>query len=515
MRSDDLGIESPPPRFDLGTESSRAKAQAAPVTGATKALACVEVVLASALVLMLLRARELPLVDLPQHVLALSEWLRIDAGDPTLASLELNFRTPYLLAYPVARALAVALPVLTALKLTLAASIVLGVVWLRQLCQRLGHDPWLGLLGFPLGLGYAFCFGFVAFCAALPLTYLAFRHCFAHRERPSLATGARLGLTLAILLVAHGVALAFSVLVLAPYLALGSRKLLLRRVWPLAAPFVVGWLWLTPSADSTRLGPDYFAFEPERALEIPGQLVGIGSADPIASLLGACLLLGLCLSLGRLRSTLAWPPLALALLGYMLFPSLFRGAGPLGPRFACLFVPTALLGFSPRIDEGPRRRAARRLLLVAVATLVLSVFGSRLPGYAGETADFRRLIAELPSGLSLRPLIFERETRAFPGLPAHLHLAAYYSAEKQGDPGYSFAMYSISVVRLRARSEAKMVGGAEWQPERFDAAREATDYDYFIVKSHRDRGAELFPGPAPAAVLERHFGDFWGYRRRS
>jgi len=50
-------------------------------------------------------------------------WLRLDAHDPAVAELELNFRTPYLLGYPVARALAAFLPILTALKLTFWASI--------------------------------------------------------------------------------------------------------------------------------------------------------------------------------------------------------------------------------------------------------------------------------------------------------------------------------------------------------------------------------------------------------
>ncbi len=92
-------------------------------------------------------------------------------------------------------------------------------------------------------------------------------------------------------------------------------------------------------------------------------------------------------------------------------------------------------------------------------------------------------------------------------------MPAYYSLEKGGSPGYTFAMYSISVVRFRPGVKPKMAGGAEWAPERFDAEREASDYDYFIVKSSTERSSSLFAGPVPAAVLDRHFGDWWGYRR--
>src|SRR5262249_15541109 len=154
-------------------------------------------------------------------------------------------------AYPVARGLAALLPVLTALKLTFWASITAQALTLRLLCQRLGHDPWLGLLGFPLGLGYSFCFGFVAFCAALPLVYLAFLCAVAHRGAPGLKTGLWLAAVLALLLVAHGVALGFLLVVLGPLLLWGEGKLW-QRLWPLASPPLLALLWLVPGGSSTR-----------------------------------------------------------------------------------------------------------------------------------------------------------------------------------------------------------------------------------------------------------------------
>ena len=477
-----------------------------------RALRLTETLLGLLLLAIFLSVRDLPLVDLPQHALQLASWLRLDAHAAGVSQFELNFRTPYLLGYPLARALAVFLPILTALKLTFWASITLQAVALRKLCAGLGHDAWLGLLGFPLGLGYSFCFGFVAFCSALPLVYLVFLQAFRHRAAPSFKGGLGFAATLALLLVAHGVALGFLLVVLGPLLLWGGGKLW-QRVLPLLAPPLLGALWLLPGGRSTRLGGDYWAFEPERLLEIPGQLVGIGSADRVATVLGACLLLAVALSLGARRSWLLLFPLVAAFLGYALFPSMFRGAGPLGPRFSSYFVPAALVAFAPRSRETPARQLARRALIFVVSATVVLVFAWRLPAFNRETADFHALAARLPTGLELRPLVFERGGRAFPGTPAHLHMPAYYSLEKGGSAGYSFAMYSISVVRFRKGVRIKMAGGAEWAPERFDAAQEAADYDYFIVKSSFDRTASLFPGPAPAAVLDQHIGDWWGYRR--
>jgi hypothetical protein len=461
-----------------------------------------------------LSVRDLPLVDLPQHALQLANWLRIEAGDPGVAELELNFRTPYLLAYPVARALASVVSVLLALKLVLVASVVLQAVTLRKLCEALGHDPWLGLLGFPLGLGYGFCFGLVSFCAALPLVNLTFLLVARHRDGPGIKSGLTLGGTLALLLVAHGVALAFTLLVLGPLLLSGAGKLW-QRALPTLAPLLLGLLWIMPGASSTRLGGDVMRFEPERWLELPGQLVGIGSGDWTATLGGLLLLLALALSLGRARGYVLLSPLLIALLGYGFFPTMFRGSGPLGPRFTVFLVPALLLAFSARARLPGVELNVRRAVVLLVAWNPLLLFCVRLHPFNRETAEFHELVRPLPAGLELRPIVFERAGRAFPGIPAHLHVPAYYSVEKGGDPGYTFAMYSISVVRLRPGAKIKMWGGAEWAPQKFQAAREAPDYDYFVVRSSADPTESLFGGPNPAARLDRHVGSWWGYRRNS
>lgn len=472
-----------------------------------------ELALSLLLLLMLLGARDLPLVDLPQHALQLANWLRIDAGDASArAELELSFRTPYLLAYPVLRALGEVTSVITALKLVFWASIVLQALTFRRLCVRLGYDARLGLIGFPLGMGYSFCFGFVAFCAALPLVYLACELAYAHRAAPRLPSGAALAGTLALLLVAHGVALGFWVLVWSPVLLLGSGKLW-QRAWPLAAPPLLAAIWLAPGGSSTRLGGDLWEGGLARFVELPAQLVGVGAVDWASSCLGALLLGCVVASLGAPRGwILAWP-LAACLIGYAAFPLLFRGAGPLHPRFSSYLVPALLLAFAPRATPPLKLRVVLTSAPVAVAFAVLALFWSRLPELARETRGFHELAAQLPRGASLRPLVFDRGSRAFPGLPAHLHVPAYYAVEKGGSAGYSFAMYSISVVRFRPGVRVKMGGGAEWAPEWFDAAREAEDYDYFLVKSATNRAAQLFPGPHPAAVLQHHAGDWWLFRR--
>jgi len=498
------------------------------VTGPARvALRSTEAALALLLLVCVLSVRDLPLVDLPQHALQLANWLRLDDGDPLAhAELELNFRTPYLLAYPILRALCAVVPIVVALKLVFWAAIALQAVTLRRLCARLGHDEWLGLLGYPLGMGYAFCFGFVAFCAAVPLVYLTFELVTTHRQAPSWGSGLKLSATLAALLVAHGVALGFGLLVCGPLLLFGGGKPW-QRLLPLASPPLLAALWLAPGGTSTRLGGDLWALDAARFVELPAQLVGIGAVDHASTALGLLLLASVTAHLGaprrapfaeapfrtRLATLLLWAPLAATLLGYGLFPLLFRGAGPLHPRFSSFLVPALLVAFTPRASRRGWQLDARRAAPLLVAGSVLALFASRLPEFQRETAGFHQLVSQMRGGLSVRPLVFARGSRAFPGIPAHLHLPAYYAVEKGGSAGYSFAMYAISVVRFRPTVRIKMSGGSEWAPEQFDAAQEAADYDYFLVKSARDRRRELFPGSSPNVTLEQHAGDWWSYRR--
>src|SRR5262249_53488307 len=101
-----------------------------------------------------------------------------------------------------------------------------------------------------------------------------------------------------------------------------------------------------------------------------------------------------------------------------------------------------------------RATERRRLAILATTAVWLVVFGARLVQFNREAAEFHELEARLPAGLVMRPLVFERNTRVFPGVPAYLHYSAYYYVDKGGTQGYSFAMYPISVVRLRPEIKA-------------------------------------------------------------
>src|ERR1041384_4083763 len=87
----------------------------------------------------------LPLADLPQHAAQISIWKHID--DPAFGFrevFELQYFTPYLLGYGLARLFAGLCSVLVAMKLVLTLT-VLGLPWsLGQLLGATRGDRWWG-----------------------------------------------------------------------------------------------------------------------------------------------------------------------------------------------------------------------------------------------------------------------------------------------------------------------------------------------------------------------------------
>jgi hypothetical protein len=471
------------------------------------------VLLTLTLVVALFAFRDLPMVDLPQHAAQIAAWLHWDDPAYHTHELELNFRTPYLVAYPLARLIAPLFGVVGALKLVVALGLVAHVAAFALLVRRLGHDPWLGLLGVPTALGYAFCFGFVSFLVAVPLVVFAIAEALFHTERPTPRTGLVLAGLLSLTLLAHGIAFALAVLAVLPLSFRGGGRFV-ARVLPLAPPLVFAAAWILPGTSTSRIGDTYWALGIDRIAELPAMLVGIGSADGAALAAGLGLLFGAGSLVGTpSRRAERFVPLVVALAGCLAFPALFRGVGPLSPRFAVLLVPGLLLAFEPRAAEAQRSSArVGRTALAALATGWVIVWLVRLPAYNRETAGVHALVASMPAGLRVRPIVFERESEAYPGVPALLHLPAYYQVTKGGTQGYSFAMYPISVVRYRVGVPPRMGGGAEWRPEGFDWRRESDAYDYFIVHSTSDRTRALF-GTAHGVVLDARQGDWWAYRR--
>jgi len=454
----------------------------------------------------------LPMVDLPQHAAQISIWLHLN--DPKWSEFqlfELNLRTPYLGAYALARGLASLVGVVPALKLVVWLSVVGHWAAFDWLVRSLGHSRWLGLLGLPLGMGYGFYYGFISFLGALPFGLSATCLALRHRAHPSLSSGLWLAAALCATLATHGFALGLTILLVAPLLLRGGGSLVLRGS-PLLAPALLMLIWLVPGSSARSIGLTIWDPRFWELTQVPGLLLASSGADHAASALGVIFLGIVALSLGRpSREPERFLPLLVMLLGYCLFPLSLGGFTPLHPRFAAFLVPSVLLAFQPRASA----RSPYLSGVIALATAVwFCLFAIRLRQFAEETRPIADFVARMPGGLRIRPLIFDRGSEAFPGLPAMLHLSAYYVPEKGGYQGYSFAMYPTSVVRYHPDIVPTMDKGAEWHPEWFSSESELGGYQCFLVHSALDRSAELFDTRIDQLRLVFHEQGWWAYAWR-
>jgi hypothetical protein len=493
---------------------SRAQEAADPGFG-ERALGGVMVLLSLGLLGVFVAFDDLPLVDLPQHAAQVTSWLRLGDPNPGFSGrFELNLRTPYLLANALARLLAPLFGVVLALKLVVWLAIVGNMLALLALTRRLGHDPWLALFGMVTACGLCFYFGFISFMLGVTLGLLSLACALDHARAPSLARGALLAVLTGLTLVTHGVAFALSCGLVVVVLLRGAGSLL-ARLAPLAAPAAVAAFWFLPGPISQRIGGDAWELSWLRFVDLPALLTSFGASDHFAVVLGISLLIVTFLVLGvQPARPFERPLLLLGLLaGYGLFPVMFRGIALLHTRLPAFLLPVLLLAI--RAPAGRPRELVRvtRGAVVLLSVTWLGVFAQRTAAFNRESASYHALIRDLPEGLAMRPIIFDRYTQAFPGVPAYLHYAAYYYVEKGGFQGYSFAMYPTSVIRYRPGVKAGMLNAAEWHPEAFDEAAELPDYDFFLVRSELDRGKQLFDDQTRAVVLRNRIGPWWGYEK--
>lgn len=451
----------------------------------------------------------LPMVDFPQHAAQIAVWLRLD--DPAFSYskvFELNLRTPYLTAYVAARLLASLLGVMTGLKLVVWASAVLHLIAFSRLVRRLGHPAWLGLFGLPLGLGYPFYFGVVSFAAAVPFVLFSIAAALDHRDQATRATGAALATWLCFTLGSHGFAAALAVMFVAPLLVRGAGNVVF-RIAPLIAPAALWAVWIHPAGSVRTIGSTVWDPRLVELAGMPSLWFASSSVDRVAVAFGYATLSLVALGLGAAaRQPERWAPLALTVLGFCTFPAMLSGFGPLHPRFAALLIPALLVAFEPRRE--PRSTKAA-LAAVALCACWFGVLLVRLYDFTRETRPVRDFVARAPSGFSVRPVIFDRNSKAFPGLPAMLHLSAYYMVENGGLQGYSFAMYPTSVIRYRPTFVPGMGGGAEWHPESFSPDAEVGAYDCFLVRSATDP-VGIFGARAGEVSLDFHDDDWWAFR---
>lgn len=458
----------------------------------------------------------LPMVDLPQHAAQLSAWVHLkDPAYGFVDQFEVNWWTPYLLSYLLARPFVALLGVVGALKLVVLASVLANVALYWLLLRSVKQDEWLCLLGLPLSFGFSFYFGFTNFLLGTPLILASVVLALRYSEQPSARRGIPFALMLGATFLAHVIAFAIASAVAFLLTARPVRSVrgLLRDYWPLLAGLacVVPWIPGFTRSPDISAQPEIWVLGWGRLWALPATLLAATPADELAGWLGGAVLLLVLLSLGKpSRSVARYGLLLLAVLAYFLFPFKLRGVSFLYQRFAALVIPGLML-----LAAGQRALLPwwlRRPAIALFSACWLALFVQRQRDFNQEAGDFPGVIRDLPARLRVRPMIFANQSLAFPGLPLFLHFPAYYQAAKGGYLGYSFARYYTCFVRYKPGVDIGMAEDQEWNPHTFDARSEVPKYDYFIARSAGDQARPLFRSSPQPVILEKHVSPWWIYR---
>lgn len=468
----------------------------------------------------------LPMTDLPQHAAQLTLWRQLGADDAaTVASYEVNWFTPYLLAYSLARGVAEIVSlfgggdltaVVTGLKVVITASVWGLAGSCAALLRAVGKSPWPALVGFPLAFNFSFYWGFVSYALAVPLVIGLTAASFVHGRAPTLRRGmivAALGL---LLFATHGLALAVGGFVAGAVLALHARSAsgLASRLLPLVGVAAVAALWMAraPLEGGSEARPPVWSIGAHRVAHAAGWQLAPDTSDGLALVFfGLLLAIAALGGVKRDRAMVRWVPLGIALALFLFFPESVFGIDVLYPRFAVFVVPFALLALAPT-EPGKLARIARGVL-PAVVVGWLGLLTVRFVTFDAEAAGFQQATNAVPAHARVRGLIFLHRSDAVPGALPFVHFPAWIVAEKGGVLSRSFASAYTSLVRYLPDKEPPGEVGAEWQPGSFRWEGDGEAYDWFVARAKRDVGPELARRSQGRIARVAHAGEWWVYRK--
>jgi hypothetical protein len=459
----------------------------------------------------------LPMVDMPQHAAQITALREMWRGTGMFTQLfEINWFTPYLLGYMLLAALDVVLPMTVATQVLITASLLTMPLLTGRLLRAVGADERWKWLAIPCSFGFAFYWGFLSFLVAAPLALVLLIWIVRYAERPTLRAGLGIAVFVNVLFFCHIIVLGFATLIAFGYLA-GKRyrdfKALVVQSLPLAAvlPLLAFWFIFTVGREaSVQDGLTIYGFVSERFWQLLVQPAGHESPQGLLTPLitAAVFLLPLLAGCSFSRKPERWLPFLLGFAVFMLAPRYVFTTAYFFHRLGLFLVPLWLMVWDP--PQG----AGRRLDWAAIGIVLLWSFTTigRFAAFAGETASFRNVVAQVEPGRRVGSMVFENASPYFQ-LPIYMHFPAWYAATGRGIVDFNFADFISQLVRYRADAGKRMSDELGWYPTRFDWERHGGErYDYFIVKSRIDISEAIFKEHRGSVELVTRSGWWWLYR---
>lgn len=462
------------------------------------------------------------MVDMPQHAaqVAAIRHLLADDGWRFAGFFELQWFTPYLFGYLLVVLLSYLVGVPLALKLVLAAAIVLFPIAGGRLIRATGGDPaWRWLL-LPLPFGFAYQWGFLNFVVAAPIGLLFLSMLVSLRGRSDLTACVRIGLVLHLLFVAHILTAAFFCIVgmlmlLSPWTGIRDW---LRRCLPVFTilPVTAVWFWLNMQHAPPAGAQVIWSIGLHRLTDFLPAMVS-APASLVGQLLGLFFLAAPFMTGARpKRSVSAWAPFALYMLWMLAFPHYLGGTFFTYQRFGLVGIPLYLAAFERRRDDLPQPEYARSLV-PGLAIICLALLGwhcIRVMTFNREVAGYKDVMEQAKPEGRLLMMAFNPLSRAS-SAPLLLHFSGWYQAERDGLSEYSFSGFWGVPARFRPDAPTTIRQGFEWRPDTFDWQRHSGElYDYFLIRHTANADSWIHERTEGRAVLVARSGEWQLYGRR-
>jgi len=415
-------------------------------------------------------------IDLPGHATQIHLWMNLDQAFAD--AYRVNWFTPYLLGYTIARGFAEFVGVVAALKLVLSFGLVGQYAAVRYLLRVVGAERWLALFAFPFFFVTGYYWGLLNFMTAVPFGLVYVALCFRFAEEPSVRRGLVIVLGGPVLFFAHGIV--YGVCTAAGGLVVLPNRLdwkqLVVRTSPvvLGAPLAFAWLLLGRGSGGSRFA---WGLSWRRVLEIPAEWVSFHLDIEAAGLAMALLIFVILGSeLRPNRRPGAARPFVAAVAFFMLLPKVLLSASITYPRvgiFASCFA--LMLGVAP---AAPGRRRWLRLRIALAVAVLLGIHLWRSHGFAGEVRGFNEVVAEIPADSRVCMSFWHRGSNFYSGL-TFSHFDSWVPLQKPVTTDFSWPSYYVALVQFKPEREVKF---AFHECEYILARSEAGSFEEFNAK---------------------------------
>jgi hypothetical protein len=459
----------------------------------------------------------LPMVDLPQHAGQVAALRELLDGNPVFAKeFEVNWFTPYLLAYLLLFGLSFVFPIPLATKLLVTAAVVSVPLVTGRLLRELGADPRLRWLAIPGAVSFAFYWGFLSFLCAVPVGMVLIWQAIRFERQPTFARAAMLAATSVLLFFSHIMVLGICSLTAAAFLAGRNFRRPLRLaglLLPLTAalPLIVVWLVSTMQGEAyVQEAPVQYGALLSRLIQFCIQPTGIDKFWPGPSMAVAMVLYLTPLLLGcrMTRDPGRWMLFVSVSAVFFVFPAYAFRTGFLYERFGVFLLPFWLMLWD-RGKKGPVWAAALPMLTI---TAVACFNVLRFSAFDVETRDFDRVVSEIEDGSRVASVVQVKTSAQF-AYPVYFHQAVWFQSIGRGIVDFNFGFFYPQLVRFRPGRQTGVDEQFAWFA--FNKDWESFDgdtYDYFIFHADQDLGAALFREHSASVPLVASSGKWWLYR---